>query len=272
MATRPRGAKASPSRSSSKQLTLILLSLRRAQAPELGFRPGHDRGDVGAFVERARLAPVRRNPGQREPRGELAIGHDAVGVAQGDADDGDFGHAHDEADAGLEGLERSAFAELAFGENADGLTAFEQLDGVFDGLAIGFAALDREGFEGLERSAEEWHFEEFALGHEIDGARAGDLDENGIDVGEMVAEDEQSAALGHSTAISPADGAEDRHEQRAEDSRERQAEDFEEAALLIAHEAPWRWPWDRADVPAGALARRGFRACLRAEPGIAFGE
>lgn len=166
--------------------------------------------------------PARKDTAKRGTGDIGAERDDAVGAGNADADEGGFAFAGDEGGAGVKGEEFAGAGEATFGEDADDFAGTEQLDGAFEAGAVGLAAADGERAVPSDHFAEDRHLEELAFGHEVNRSRAGELNENGVEIGDMVGEDEEAAGARNLLVVFDDEGAEEGDEgpdERAQDGQ-----------------------------------------------------
>ena len=68
----------------------------------------------------------------------------------------------------MKGADETAAGPLPFRENPQNRTAFQDLKGFHDRLAVDAAAVDREGMDVTQEPAHDGISEQFFLGHEVD--------------------------------------------------------------------------------------------------------
>lgn len=85
-----------------------------------------------------------------EAGGCFRVWHEAFGSGYVDADAGGAGFADEEGGAGEYLLEVAGWGQSSFGEDADGVSGREEMDGPFDAFFIGTALGYGEGSHPLE--------------------------------------------------------------------------------------------------------------------------
>lgn len=156
-----------------------------------------DVGDVG-FFRRDRDVEGNSdriwNAGGHFPEEEAALeGKDGTPKAvEPDRDDRGAGAAGDEFEAFFKLEQRAAAAEFAFGKNADDFACGQFFRGEPDSV-LGVRFRDRDGFDPAKNEVERGDVVDGAVDQKSHGTRAGELQHNGVHVGEVVGNEEHPA-------------------------------------------------------------------------------
>ncbi len=192
-------------------------------------------GDGGAEFDDDGVAEAPRPFEEEFAAGK---GEDAAPeLVEPDGDDGTFRAARDEFVAALQPEEDAAARKLALGEDADDFALLDELDGGADGV-FGMPAGDGDGADGAEDGVEQRKAVDFIPDDEANGPRAGELQDEGIDVGEVIREEEEAAAR---EALRMARG----------DAVDEADEDGGETAEEALGEREWRMGGHGAEVRSG---------------------
>ena len=113
-------------------------------------------------------------------------------LVQPDGDDGRAGLAGDELEAALEAEQGAGAGELALREDADDVAGLDAIRGGADGLLC-VAGGDGDGVEYAENPIERGLVVDALEHHETDRARTGDLEDDGIDPGDVIGQEEEAA-------------------------------------------------------------------------------
>ena len=122
-----------------------------------------------------------------------AIREDAVpNLIEPHGDDGALCLPRDDFVAALNAEQRAAFREFSLGENADDLAGLDVLDGGADGV-LGARVRDRDRADKGEERTEDAVVVVRLPDDEADGARARELEEDGVNPREVVRQHEEAA-------------------------------------------------------------------------------